>query len=117
MALPAGLIQTFLLDCDNPPFSLLAKLCDEFFRRESNGKLGDITGTNRLSDYLFTLLYSIKQEFKLKFFLGRGLKHLQKPLLKNCPIYIPNEIELRALIALLCLIIRLYRLINAKIEL
>lgn len=139
-------------------------MCDEFFRRESNGKLGDIiseekkstiqvetakdlngeypffisgdavlscdkplvnnricllntgcnadvkfyvgpasystdtcciTGTDGLSDYLFTLLYSIKQELNLKFFLGTGLKHLQKPLLKNRPIYIPNEIELK----------------------
>lgn len=54
-----------------------------------------ITGTDGLSDYLFTLLYSIKQELNLKFFLGTGLKHLQKPLLKNRPIYIPNEIELK----------------------
>lgn len=54
-----------------------------------------ITGTDGLSDYLFTLLYSIKQELNLKFFLGTGLKHLQKPLLKNRPIYVPNEIELK----------------------
>lgn len=76
-----------------------------------------ITGTDGLSDYLFTLLYSIKQELNLKFFLETGLKHLQKPLLKIDPFIFQMRLNLRRLIALLCLLIRLYRIINAKIEL
>lgn len=44
--------------------------------------------------YLYMLLYSIKNELNQKYFLGTGLKHLQKPLLKNREIYIPSELEL-----------------------
>ena len=31
----------------------------------------------------------------MKFFQGTGLKHLQKPILRDRPIYIPSDIELR----------------------
>lgn len=52
-----------------------------------------ITGMNFLSDYLYMLLVSLKPELSRKFFQGTGLKHLQKPLLKDRPIYIPNSQE------------------------
>ena len=42
------------------------------------------------------LLKSIKPELNQKFFQGTGLKHLQKPLLKERPIYIPSEEEAKA---------------------
>lgn len=53
-----------------------------------------ITAKNNLSDYLYLLLKSIKNELNIKFFQGTGLKHLQKPLLKLRDIYLPNESEL-----------------------
>lgn len=53
-----------------------------------------ITAKNNLSDYLYMLLESIKPELNLKFFQGTGLKHLQKPLLRERPIYIPSTSEL-----------------------
>lgn len=53
-----------------------------------------ITAKNDMSDYLYLLLDSIRSELNLKFFQGTGLKHLQKPLLKERPIYIPSDIEL-----------------------
>ena len=53
-----------------------------------------ITGKDVFSDYLYLLLESIKPELDLKFFQGTGLKHLQKPLLKEKPIYIPYPDEL-----------------------
>ena len=46
-------------------------------------------------DYLYLLLVSIKPELNQKFFQGTGLKHLQKPLLKDRPIYIPDFKELQ----------------------
>ena len=46
-----------------------------------------------LEDYLFLLLKTIKNELNIKYFQGTGLKHLQKDLLKNRKIYIPNESE------------------------
>ena len=52
-----------------------------------------ITASKNLSDYLYLLLDSIKPELTQKFFQGTGLKHLQKPLLKDRPIYIPSEVE------------------------
>lgn len=55
-----------------------------------------ITGRDACSDYLYLLLESIKTELNLKFFQGTGLKHLQKPLLKDKPIYIPTESELKS---------------------
>ncbi len=48
-----------------------------------------------MSDYLYLLLVSIKPELNQKFFQGTGLKHLQKPLLKDRPIYIPDFKELQ----------------------
>lgn len=54
-----------------------------------------ITGIDGFSDYLYLLLESIKLELNLKFFQGTGLKHLQKPLLRDKPIYIPTENELK----------------------
>ena len=53
-----------------------------------------ISGKDQLSDYLFLLLNAIKLELNKKFFQGTGLKHLQKPLLKDRPIYIPTTDEL-----------------------
>ena len=53
-----------------------------------------ITANNNLEDYLYLLLLSIKPELNKKFFQGTGLKHLQKPLLKDRPIYIPSKTEI-----------------------
>lgn len=53
-----------------------------------------ITADNDLEDYLYLLLLSIKPELNKKFFQGTGLKHLQKPLLKDRPIYIPSKTEM-----------------------
>ena len=53
-----------------------------------------ITAKNDMEDYLYLLLNSIKQELNLKFFQGTGLKHLQKPLLKDKVIYIPSKEEI-----------------------
>lgn len=53
-----------------------------------------ISAKNDMSDYLYLLLYSIKPELNKKFFQGTGLKHLQKPLLKDRLIYIPQKSEL-----------------------
>lgn len=55
-----------------------------------------ITGKDNKADYLYLLLKSIKPELDQKFFQGTGLKHLQKPLLKDRPIYIPTEQELNS---------------------
>ena len=55
-----------------------------------------ITGKDAFSDYLYLLLESIKPELDLKFFQGTGLKHLQKPLLKEKPIYVPSSKELES---------------------
>lgn len=52
-----------------------------------------ITAKNDLADYLYLLLKSILPELNKKFFQGTGLKHLQKPLLKDRFIYIPYETE------------------------
>lgn len=53
-----------------------------------------ISAKQNLADYLYLLLYSIKPELNKKFFQGTGLKHLQKPLLKDRSIYIPDEDEI-----------------------
>lgn len=53
-----------------------------------------ITAKYGMEDYLYLLLDSIKQELNLKFFQGTGLKHLQKPLLKDRAIYIPSKEEI-----------------------
>lgn len=53
-----------------------------------------ISAKDNMPDYLYLLLYSIKPELDQKFFQGTGLKHLQKPLLKDRPIYIPEQSEL-----------------------
>ena len=55
-----------------------------------------VTGKTDFADYIYLLLESIKPELNLKFFQGTGLKHLQKPLLKEKSIYIPTEIELKS---------------------
>ena len=55
-----------------------------------------IFARKKLSDYLYLLLLSIQPELDQKFFQGTGLKHLQKPLLKDRPIYIPVETEIEA---------------------
>ena len=53
-----------------------------------------ITASGGMSDYLYLLLLSIKPELNKKYFQGTGLKHLQKPMLKDRPIYIPVAKEL-----------------------
>ena len=55
-----------------------------------------ITANSYLEDYLYLLLLSIKAELNQKFFQGTGLKHLQKPLLKDRLIYIPSEEEIKS---------------------
>ena len=54
-----------------------------------------VSAKDALADYLFLLLKSIKLELNQKFFQGTGLKHLQKPLLKDRRIYIPSENEIK----------------------
>ena len=53
-----------------------------------------ITANGELEDYLYLLLLSIMPELSQKFFQGTGLKHLQKPLLKDRKIYIPTSREI-----------------------
>ena len=55
-----------------------------------------ISAKSEMSDYLYLMLFSIKPELDQKFFQGTGLKHLQKPLLKDRPIYVPEKRELEA---------------------
>lgn len=55
-----------------------------------------ITACDELTDYMYMLLESIKPELNQKFFQGTGLKHLQKPLLKDRHIYLPEPAELKA---------------------
>ena len=52
-----------------------------------------ISARDGFADYIYLLLDTIKQELSQKFFQGTGLKHLQKPMLKDRRIYIPNETE------------------------
>ena len=54
-----------------------------------------ISTNNNLSDYLYLYFKSIKNELDRKFFHGSGLKHLQKPLLKQEKLYIPSDKELK----------------------
>lgn len=53
-----------------------------------------ITADRGLEDHLYLLLLSIKPELNQKFFQGTGLKHLQKPLLRDRKIYIPTDSEI-----------------------
>ena len=53
-----------------------------------------ISARDGFADYIYLLFDSIKQELSQKFFQGTGLKHLQKPMLKDRPIYIPTSAEL-----------------------
>ena len=55
-----------------------------------------ISAKSEMSDYLYLMFFSIKPELDQKFFQGTGLKHLQKPLLKDRPIYVPEKLELEA---------------------
>ena len=55
-----------------------------------------ISAKSEMSDYLYLMLFSIKTELDPKFFQGTGLKHLQKTLLKDRPIYVPEKMELEA---------------------
>ena len=53
-----------------------------------------VSAKSEMSDYLYLMLLSIKPELDQKFFQGTGLKHLQKPLLKDRTIYVPEKMEL-----------------------
>lgn len=53
-----------------------------------------ISGRDELEDYVYLFLKSIEPELNQKFFQGTGLKHLQKPLLKERPVYIPSREEI-----------------------
>ncbi|WP_197407642.1 restriction endonuclease subunit S [Oceanivirga salmonicida] len=53
-----------------------------------------IFAKNKLTDYLFLLLLSIKNEINDQYFEGSALKHLQKKSLKNKEIYIPFDNEI-----------------------
>lgn len=55
-----------------------------------------ISACDDLSDYLYLFLVSTKPELNQKFFQGTGLKHLQKPLLKDRAVYIPEKTEIEA---------------------
>ena len=77
----------------------------QWHKGEHNGRNKDNKGKNHrvdrcikseMSDYLYLMLFSIKPELDQKFFQGTGLKHLQKPLLKDRPIYVPEKMELEA---------------------
>ena len=50
-----------------------------------------VTTNGIFSDYLYLYFKSIKGELNRKFFHGSGLKHLQKDLLKQEKIYIPDK--------------------------
>ena len=52
-----------------------------------------ISATDGLTEYLYMLLQTIRKELDIKFFTGTGLKHLQKPLLKERPVYQPTSEE------------------------
>ena len=53
-----------------------------------------VTTNGDFSDYLYLYFKSIKGELDRKFFHGSGLKHLQKDLLKQEKIYIPEKEEI-----------------------
>ena len=53
-----------------------------------------IRANHEMTDYLYLFLRFISPVMDMRFFQGTGLKHLQKDLLKNEPIYIPSENEL-----------------------
>ena len=53
-----------------------------------------ISANQNMGDYMYLHLLSIKPELDKKFFQGTGLKHLQKPLLRDRPIYIPDTDEI-----------------------
>lgn len=50
-----------------------------------------ISATNGLTEYLYMLLQTIRKELDIKFFTGTGLKHLQKPSLKERPVISPQR--------------------------
>lgn len=91
-------------------------MCDEFFRRESNGKLGDIISEEKKSTIKVRAAKDLNGEYPF-FISGDAVLSCDKPLLKIDPFIFQMRLNLRRLIALLCLLIRLYRIINAKIEL
>ena len=53
-----------------------------------------ISFKNNLTEYMYLLLLSMKEELNKKYFQGTGLKHLQKPQLFKMPVYIPYNDEL-----------------------
>ena len=55
-----------------------------------------ISFKNNLTEYMYLLLLSMKEELNKKYFQGTGLKHLQKPQLFKMPVYIPSNDELSA---------------------
>ena len=53
-----------------------------------------VTTNGDFSDYLYLYFKTIRGELDRKFFHGSGLKHLQKDLLKQEKIYIPEKEEI-----------------------
>lgn len=56
-----------------------------------------IKGKDNLTNYIALYLLSIKEYLYTKFFHGTGLKHLQKPLLRNELILVPDKVKLENL--------------------
>lgn len=69
-------------------------MCDEFFPRESNGKLGDIISEEKKSTIQVGTAKDLNGEYPF-FISGDAVLSCDKPLVNNRPIYIPNEIELK----------------------
>ena len=53
-----------------------------------------ISFKNNLTEYMYLVLLSMKEELNKKYFQGTGLKHLQKPQLFKMAVYLPSNDEL-----------------------
>ena len=69
-------------------------MCDEFFRRESNGKFGDIISEEKKSTIQVVTAKDLNGEYPF-FISGDAVFSCDKPLVNNRPSYILNEIELK----------------------
>lgn len=72
-----------------------------------------IKAKDNLTDYLYLLLLSIKNEINLMFFEGSALKHLQKSKLKTLPIYLPTQKNINEFNKV---IISLFEVININLQ-